>query len=80
MGNLGVGELLIILIGALVVFGPRRLPEIGKALGKGIREFQSAVRGVSGDEEEPPRAKAEPLPPIGSGAAGHGAKQPIEPR
>jgi TatA/E family protein of Tat protein translocase len=40
--GIGPGELLLILILALVIFGPRRLPEIGRALGKSIREFRQA--------------------------------------
>lgn len=49
-------ELLIVLVLALVIFGPKRLPEIGGAMGKGIREFR---RGTSGDEhaESPPPAQ-----------------------
>ena len=42
MFGLGVPELVLILIIGLVVFGPGRLPDIGKALGKSIREFKSA--------------------------------------
>jgi TatA/E family protein of Tat protein translocase len=47
MGNLGFQEILIILLIALVVFGPRKLPEIGKSLGKGIAEFKKASRELS---------------------------------
>jgi len=46
----GFWELILIAGVALVIFGPRRLPEIGQALGKGIREFRKAVRDVT---EEP---------------------------
>ena len=49
MGPLGFPELLLIFIVALIVFGPRRLPEIGKGLGKGIREFRSGVKGIADD-------------------------------
>lgn len=41
----GIGEVLVILIAALLFFGPRRLPEIGKALGNGIREFRDSMNG-----------------------------------
>ena len=40
--HLGVPELLVILVIALVLFGPGKLPDVGKALGKSIREFKSA--------------------------------------
>ena len=42
MGNIGVPELIVIFVVALLVFGPKKLPEIGKSLGKGLREFQRA--------------------------------------
>lgn len=44
--GLGVPELVIILIIALVIFGPRKLPEIGQALGKGIREFKKSTSEI----------------------------------
>lgn len=49
MGRLGTGELIIILIIALVVFGPSKLPEIGKSLGQSIREFKNHANKVSED-------------------------------
>ncbi|NLM51777.1 MAG: twin-arginine translocase TatA/TatE family subunit [Firmicutes bacterium] len=42
--RLGFGELILILIVALLIFGPKKLPEIGKALGHGIREFKAATK------------------------------------
>ena len=45
-GNLGWQELLIVLVIVLVIFGPRRLPEIGEALGKTVRKFKSASRNA----------------------------------
>lgn len=44
--NIGFSELVLILVIALVVFGPRRLPEIGKALGDAIRSFKGAMEAV----------------------------------
>lgn len=44
-------HILLILIVALLVFGPRRLPEIGQGIGKGIREFRRAMNSVNGTEE-----------------------------
>ena len=52
MGNIGFGELLIILVIVLVLFGAKRLPEVGKALGDGIREFKKAIQGSQRKEED----------------------------
>jgi sec-independent protein translocase protein TatA len=49
MFGIGLPELVIILVVGLVVFGPGRLPEVGSALGKGIRDFKKSFEGV--DEE-----------------------------
>lgn len=45
-GSLGIGETLLILVAALLIFGPRKLPEIGASLGKGIREFRRSINEV----------------------------------
>lgn len=50
-GKFGIGELLVILIIALVVFGPSKLPEIGKSIGKAIGEFRSHANSVTKDLE-----------------------------
>jgi sec-independent protein translocase protein TatA len=44
-GWIGVPELLILLLVVLLVFGPKKLPEMGRSLGKGMREFKSSVTG-----------------------------------
>lgn len=46
MFNFGTQELILVLVIALVVFGPGKLPEVGKAIGKGINEFKDAVSGT----------------------------------
>jgi sec-independent protein translocase protein TatA len=51
LGNIGPLEIVVVLIIALVVFGPKRLPELGHSLGKGIREFKGSL---SGENDEPP--------------------------
>ena len=52
MGNIGFGELLVILVIVLVLFGARRLPEIRKALGEGIREFKKAAQGLQDEKKD----------------------------
>ncbi len=52
MPNIGPLEILVVLIIALVVFGPKRLPELGRSMGKGIREFRGSVSGDSDDEDD----------------------------
>lgn len=49
MSRLGPGELILILVIALVIFGPAKLPEIGKSLGKALNEFKSQANKVTGD-------------------------------
>ena len=58
--NLGPGELLLILAIALVVLGPKKLPEVGRSLGKGMREFKDSLAGDSDrDDDERPAIKSE---------------------
>ena len=45
-GNLGAGEILLIVVFILVFFGPKKIPEIAQGLGKGIREFRNATREI----------------------------------
>ena len=52
MGNIGVPELIVIFVVALLVFGPRKLPEIGKSLGKALKEFQRARSELISTVEE----------------------------
>lgn len=52
MFGIGMGEFLLILIVGLIVFGPKNLPEIGKTLGKGLREFRKAQAALSATLEE----------------------------
>lgn len=56
MPNIGPMEILVVLIIALVVFGPKRLPELGKSLGKGINEFRGSVTGGDAPEKAAPVA------------------------
>jgi sec-independent protein translocase protein TatA len=50
---IGFPEMLVILVIALVVLGPKRLPEAGKSLGNGMREFKESLSGESARDDEP---------------------------
>jgi sec-independent protein translocase protein TatA len=52
MPNIGPMEIVLILIVALLVFGPKRLPELGRSMGKGIREFKGSLTGENKDDED----------------------------
>lgn len=53
IGGLGMGEIILIFLVVLLLFGAKRLPEIGSALGKGIREFKSSVKEIEGELKAP---------------------------
>jgi sec-independent protein translocase protein TatA len=54
LGSFGPMELIIVAVIALVVLGPRRLPDAGRSLGRGMREFRSAISGGEDDERDAP--------------------------
>jgi sec-independent protein translocase protein TatA len=58
-GNIGWQGLVVILIVLLLVFGPKRLPEMGRSIGRGMREFKDSLSGDSRDDEERPAIKTE---------------------
>jgi sec-independent protein translocase protein TatA len=62
MGNVGPMEIIVVLIIALIVFGPKKLPELGKSLGKGINEFKGSISGMHDDAPTEPTAVVEPAP------------------
>ena len=63
MPSLGFGEILVIVLLALVIFGPRRLPEMGRTVGRSLKEFRRAATELRNeielDLEEEPRASVE---------------------
>ena len=61
MGQLGFQELLIIFVIALLVFGPKKLPELGKSLGKGLREFKKATEDLKSTWEDQMKEVEQPL-------------------
>ena len=65
MPNIGPLELAIVLVIALVIFGPKRLPDLGKSLGSGMREFKDSLTGKQDDDAEQAEleaATAQPQP------------------
>lgn len=50
--SVGPTELIIVLVIALLVLGPKRLPEVGRSVGRGMREFKDSISGVNRDDEE----------------------------
>jgi sec-independent protein translocase protein TatA len=58
-GWVGPGEIIILLIVALLVFGPKKLPEMGRSIGKGMREFKSSISGSDDDDDVTPELPEE---------------------
>lgn len=92
-GPLGGPELVLILVLALIVFGPRRLPEIGKSMGRLLSEFRKAShdfqRTIEDEVEaekykppvpETPAAEGDPQPPAETTVVRDGPPPPIEPK
>ena len=67
-GNIGPTELIFLLVFLLLIFGAKRLPELGSGLGKGIREFKRSMREINTeiDREEPPQVKSGTRPAVPS--------------
>ncbi len=79
MFNLGMPELLLILAVALLVIGPRKLPELARALGKGLAEFKRATRDLHQSLDEPGEpgeidqpSEESPTDPTTKDSEGHG--------
>ena len=53
MPNVGPWEIILLLLLALLLFGAKRLPEIGRSMGRGLREFKESVSGKDSDDDEP---------------------------
>jgi sec-independent protein translocase protein TatA len=79
IGPFGVWEILIILIVVLLIFGPRRLPEMAKGLGQSVRAFRKEMRDFRDDleaDDRRPRSTSEPVVPVTPPTPG---SEPIEP-
>ncbi|MFA9556212.1 twin-arginine translocase TatA/TatE family subunit [Evansella sp. AB-rgal1] len=57
MPNIGIPGLILILVIALIVFGPKKLPEIGRAMGQTLREFKNSTRDLTKDDDEEEKSK-----------------------
>ena len=64
--NVGWPEMIILFVIVLIIFGPKSLPKIGQALGKGIREFKDAARGLTEMDDDTPKqdASSSPAPQV----------------
>ena len=72
MPEIGVTGLIVILVVALLLFGPKRLPEIGRSLGQGMREFKDSIAGFGASESAPePLEKGAEPPASGPLESGH---------
>lgn len=59
VGSIGIPSLILILIVALIIFGPSKLPEIGRAAGSSLKEFKDATKGIVNDSENTNEKKNE---------------------
>jgi sec-independent protein translocase protein TatA len=69
--SIGPGELIIVLVIALIVLGPKRLPEVGKSVGRGMREFKEGLSGMTSsldDDDDDDDETTTTRPRVGQGA------------
>ena len=71
MFGLGMGEMLVILVIVLIIFGAGRLPELGEGLGKGIRNFRKATSEPDSIDVTPPNPAANPADSKPDASGGH---------
>lgn len=57
MAQIGIPGLILILVVALIIFGPKKLPELGKAVGQTLREFKSGTKNLMADDDEAGKEK-----------------------
>jgi sec-independent protein translocase protein TatA len=60
-GSIGPGELIIVLVIALIVLGPKKLPEVGRSVGRGMREFKDSLAGINLDDDDDDEDERKPL-------------------
>ena len=76
MPNIGPLEIAIVLVIVLIIFGPKRLPELGRSMGRGIREFRSSVTGK--DKESPHGGESRELPGSDEATQGSASDEPVQ--
>ena len=76
IGGFGMGEMIFIFLIVLLLFGAKRLPEIGSSLGKGIREFKSSVREIEHELKVPDRQIHRTTQPPGEEVESEGDGEP----
>lgn len=76
IGGLGMWEIILIFLVVLLLFGAKRLPEIGSSLGKGIREFKGSIREIENEIKAPEDKRSIHSPPVsGPGASSERSRQ-----
>jgi sec-independent protein translocase protein TatA len=91
MPNVGPLEIAVVLIIVLIIFGPKRLPELGQSMGRGIREFKNSLSGDKEDPDSPEEKRREleasqqgqasppqPPPPVAEEATTEKPAEPVE--
>ena len=68
IGGLGMGEMIVIFLVVLLLFGAKRLPEIGSSLGKGIREFKGSIREIEKEVKKVDEPRHDEVPPKSAAA------------
>lgn len=83
MPNIGLPEIIIVLVLALIVFGPKKLPEMGRSLGRSLREFKNATSGIKDDLQaglnDEPAKPDEAAAPLATAAVAATVEAPVTP-
>lgn len=69
MGNIGGWEIFWIALVVLLLFGAKRIPEMMRSIGQGVKEFKKAARDITSDEEAPAVTKSSTPPPVSSNSS-----------
>lgn len=78
--NLGMPEILVILVVALLIFGPKKLPELGRSLGQSIREFKRGAQEIREELEKTVDVREEPKPVSEASSKAPAVSEPQEER